>query len=127
MGVICQTAYKAREEYNSGNVRSTLEMGRDLAISATAGAFTGSCVAAFPITALFSGVIYTGISLSGRASWAIGDGSMTDEGKKAYIFDKSQMAVDFTIGNLIGIFVPGAAARKVAKDAEKNMIKLLVK
>ena len=41
----------------------------------------------------------------------------------AYVFDMNQMTVDFSIGALIGMLVPGAAARKVIRDAERNRIK----
>lgn len=40
----------------------------------------------------------------------------------AYIFDTKQMAVDFSIGALIGIIVPGAVARKVASNEAKNPV-----
>ena len=43
--------------------------------------------------------------------------------KMAYVFDMNQMTVDFSIGALIGMLVPGAAARKVIRDAERNRIK----
>ena len=48
---------------------------------------------------------------------------MNNEKKMAYIFDTKQMAVDFSIGALIGIIVPGAVARKLVRDAERNMLK----
>ncbi len=32
---------------------------------------------AFPVTALLSGEIFAGVSLTGRAAWALGDGSMS--------------------------------------------------
>lgn len=66
---------------------------------------------------------YAGVSLTGRAAWALGDSSMNNEKKMAYIFDTKQMAVDFSIGALIGIIVPGAVARKLVRDAERNMLK----
>ena len=44
---------------------------RDVVISAAAGGFTGACVVAFPVTVLFSGEIYAGVSLTGRAAWAL--------------------------------------------------------
>ncbi len=37
MGAICQTVYKANEEWESGNVRSAQEALRNVAISAVAG------------------------------------------------------------------------------------------
>lgn len=123
IGTFCQTVYKANEEWQSGNVRSTIETVRDVVISAAAGGFTGACVVAFPVTVLFSGEIYAGVSLTGRAAWALGDSSMNNEKKMAYIFDTKQMAVDFSIGALIGIIVPGAVARKLVRDAERNMLK----
>ena len=123
MGAICQTVYKANEEWESGNVRSAQEALKDVAISAVAGGFTGACVVAFPVTALFSGEIFAGVSLTGRAAWALGDGSMSKAEKMAYVFDMNQMTVDFSIGALIGMLVPGAAARKVIRDAERNRIK----
>ena len=122
IGTFCQTVYKANEEWQSGNVRSTIETVRDVVISA-AGGFTGACVVAFPVTVLFSGEIYAGVSLTGRAAWALGDSSMNNEKKMAYIFDTKQMAVDFSIGALIGIIVPGAVARKLVRDAEREMWK----
>ena len=121
IGTFCQTVYKANEEWQSGNVRSTIETVRDVVISA-AGGFTGACVVAFPVTVLFSGEIYAGVSLTGRAAWALGDSSMNNEKKMAYIFDTKQMAVDFSIGALIGIIVPGAVARKVASNEAKNPV-----
>ena len=123
IGTFCQTVYKANEEWQSGNVRSTIETVRDVVISAAAGGFTGACVVAFPVTVLFSGEIYAGVSLTGRAAWALGDSSMNNEKKMAYIFDTKKMAVDFSIGALIGIIVPGAVARKLVRDAERNMLK----
>ena len=123
IGTFCQTVYKANEEWQSGNVRSTIETVRDVVISAAAGGFTGACVVAFPVTVLFSGEIYAGVSLTGRAAWALGDSSMNNEKKMAYIFDTKQMAVDFSIGALIGIIVPGAVARKLVRDAEREMWK----
>ena len=123
IGTFCQTVYKANEEWQSGNVRSTIETVRDVVISAAAGGFTGACVVAFPVTVLFSGEIYAGVSLTGRAAWALGDSSMNNEKKMAYIFDTKQMTVDFSIGALIGIIVPGAVARKLVRDAERNMLK----
>ena len=123
MGAICQTVYKANEEWKSGNVRSAQEALRDVAISAVAGGFTGACVVAFPVTALFSGEIFAGVSLTGRAAWALGDGSMSKAEKMVYVFDMNQMTVDFSIGALTGMLVPGAAARKVIRDAERNRIK----
>ena len=117
IGTFCQTVYKANEEWQSGNVRSTIETVRDVVISAAAGGFTGACVVAFPVTVLFSGEIYAGVSLTGRAAWALGDSSMNNEKKMAYIFDTKQMAVDFSIGALIGIIVPGAVARKLVRDS----------
>ena len=123
IGTFCQTVYKANEEWQSGNVRSTIETVRDVVISAAAGGFTGACVVAFPVTVLFSGEIYAGVSLTGRAAWALGDSSMNNEKKMAYIFDTKQMSVDFSIGALIGIIVPGAVARKLVRDAERNMLK----
>lgn len=42
---------------------------------------------------------------------------------EAYVFDMNQITVDFSIGALIGMLVPGAAARKVIRDAERNRIK----
>ena len=123
IGTFCQTVYKANEEWQSGNVRSTIETVRDVVISAAAGGFTGACVVAFPVTVLFSGEIYAGVSLTGRAAWALGDSSMNNEKKMAYIFDTKKMAVDFSIGALIGIIVPGAVARKLVRDAEGNMLK----
>ena len=122
IGTFCQTVYKANEEWQSGNVRSTIETVRDVVISAAAGGFTGACVVAFPVTVLFSGEIYAGVSLTGRAAWALGDSSMNNEKKMAYIFDTKQMAVDFSIGALIGIIVPGAVARKVASNEAKNPV-----
>ena len=122
IGTFCQTVYKANEEWQSGNVRSTIETVRDVVISAAAGGFTGACVVAFPVTVLFSGEIYAGVSLTGRATWALGDSSMNNEKKMAYIFDTKQMAVDFSIGALIGIIVPGAVARKVASNEAKNPV-----
>ena len=47
---------------------------------------------------------------------------MNNEKKMAYIFDTKQMAVDFSIGALIGIIVPGAVARKVASNEAKNPV-----
>ena len=123
IGTFCQTVYKANEEWQSGNVRSTIETVRDVVISAAAGGFTGACVVAFPVTVLFSGEIYAGVSLTGRAAWALGDSSMNNEKKMAYIFDTKQMSVDFSIGALIGIIVPGAVARKLVRDAEREMWK----
>ena len=123
MGAICQTAYKASEEWESGNVRGTEEALRDVIISTVSGGFTGACVVAFPVTALFSGEIYAVVSLTGRVAWAFGDSSMTKDEKKAYIFDLNQMIVDFSIGALIGIIVPEAAAEKLVRDAERNRIK----
>lgn len=123
IGTFCQIVYKANEEWQSGNVRSTIETVRDVVISAAAGGVTGACVVAFPVTVLFSGEIYAGVSLTGRAAWALGDSSMNNEKKMAYIFDTKQMAVDFSIGALIGIIVPGAVARKLVRDAERNMLK----
>ena len=122
IGTFCQTVYKANEEWQSGNVRSTIETVRDVVISAAAGGFTGACVVAFPVTVLFSGEIYAGVSLTGRAAWALGDSSMNNEKKMAYIFDTKQMSVDFSIGALIGIIVPGAVARKVASNEAKNPV-----
>ena len=122
MGAICQTAYKASEEWESGNVRGTEEALRDVIISTVSGGFTGACVVAFPVTALFSGEIYAVVSLTGRAAWAFGDGSMVNQKKMEYIFDMKQMAVDFSIGALIGIIVPGAVARKVASNEAKNPV-----
>ena len=122
IGTFCQTVYKANEEWQSGNVRSTIETVRDVVISAAAGGFTGACVVAFPVTVLFSGEIYAGVSLTGRAAWALGDSSMNNEKKMAYIFDTKQMAVDVSIGALIGIIVPGAVARKVASNEAKNPV-----
>ena len=122
MGAICQTAYKASEEWESGNVRGAEEALRDVIISTESGGFTGACVVAFPVTALFSGEIYAVVSLTGRAAWAFGDSSMTKDEKKAYIFDLNQMTVDFSIGALIGIIVPGAVARKAASNEAKNPV-----
>ena len=107
----------------SGNVRGTEEALRDVIISTVSGGFTGACVVAFPVTALFSGEIYVVVSLTGRVAWAFGDSSMTKDEKKAYIFDLNQMIVDFSIGALIGIIVPEAAAEKLVRDAERNRIK----
>lgn len=73
----------------------------------------------FSSNGAFSGEIYAGVSLTGRAAWALGDSSMNNEKKMAYIFDTKQMAVDFSIGALIGIIVPGAVARKAASNEAK--------
>ena len=123
MGAISASVVGAVNDYSSGNVRSAQEALRDVAISAVAGGFTGACVVAFPVTVLFSGEIFAGVSLTGRAAWALGDGSMSKAEKMAYVFDMNQMTVDFSIGALIGMLVPGAAARKVIRDAERNRIK----
>ena len=123
MGAISASVVGAVNDYSSGNVRSLGEATRDMLISAAAGSFTGACVVSAPLLGLFSSEIYAGVSLTGRAAWAIGDGSMTSEEKKAYIFDRNRIAVDFFVGMLIGMFVPGAVARKLARDAERNMIK----
>ena len=120
IGTFCQTVYKANEEWQSGNVRSTIETVRDVVISAAAGGFTGACVVAFPVTVLFSGEIYAGVSLTGRAAWALGDSSMNNEKKMAYIFDTKQMAVDFSIGALLGIIVPETVGRNVASNVAGN-------
>ena len=45
---------------------------------------------------------------------------MNNEKKMAYIFDTKQMAVDFSIGALIGIIVPGAVAKKTCKRRRKR-------
>ena len=121
IGALSTTAIKAGEELSTGNVRSFSEAARDVVISAAAGGFTGACLIAFPATAFFSPEIYAGVSLTGRASWALGDWSMSNDKKMAYIFDTKQMAVDFSIGSLIGMLVPGMVARKAARDAERNI------
>ena len=120
MGAICQTVYKASGELESGNVRSAEGALRDVVISAAAGGFTGACVVAFPVTVFFSGEIYAGISLTGRVAWALGDGSMANEKKMAYILDMEQMAVDFSIGALLGIIVPETVGRNVASNVAGN-------
>ena len=122
IGALSTTAMKAGEEISTGNVRSAKEALKDVAISAVAGGFTGACVVAFPVTALFSGEIFAGVSLTGRAAWALGDGSMSKAEKMAYVFDMNQMTVDFSIGALIGMLVPGAVARKVASNEAKNPV-----
>ena len=127
IGALSTTAIKAGEELSTGNVRSFSEAARDVVISAAAGGFTGACLIAFPATAFFSPEIYAGVSLTGRASWALGDWSMSNEEKMAYIFDTKQMAVDFSIGSLIGMLVPGMVARKAARDAERNIKKYTCK
>ena len=127
IGALSTTAIKAGEELSTGNVRSFSEAARDVVISAAAGGFTGACLIAFPATAFFSPEIYAGVSLTGRASWALGDWSMSNDKKMAYIFDTKQMAVDFSIGSLIGMLVPGMVARKAARDAERNIKKYICK
>ena len=108
MGAISATVAGAVGDYSSGNVRSTEEAIRDVAIAAISGAITGAVGVKFPgMNRLVEGGVDTAVATVERAAYAALDGDMTLEEKLAYIFDPGQMAVDFVTGVLIGEAVDG--------------------
>ncbi len=105
---ISATVAGAAGDYSSGNVRSTGEAIRDVAISAISGAITGAVGVKFPgMNRLVEGGVDTAVATVERAAYAALDGDMTLKEKLAYIFDPGQMAVDFVTGVLIGEAVDG--------------------
>ena len=108
MGAISASVAGAVGDYSSGNVRSTEEAIRDVAIAAISGAITGAVGVKFPgMNRLVEGGVDTTVATVERAAYAALDGDMTLEEKLAYIFDPGQMAVDFVTGVLIGEAVDG--------------------
>lgn len=51
---------------------------------------------------------------------------MANEKKMAYILDMEQMAVDFSIGALLGIIVPETVGRNVASNVAGNPHKMVI-
>ena len=111
MGAISATVAGAAGDYSSGNVRSTEEAIRDVAIAAISGAITGAVGVKFPgMNRLVEGGVDTAVATAERAAYAALDGDMTLEEKLAYIFDPGQMAVDFVTGVFIGEMLDGMMA-----------------
>ena len=111
MGAISATVAGAVGDYSSGNVRSTEEAIRDVAIAAISGAITGAVGVKFPgMNRLVEGGVDTTVATVERAAYAALDGDMTLEEKLAYIFDPGQMAVDFVTGVFIGEMLDGMMA-----------------
>ena len=108
IGAVSASVAGAAGDYSSGNVRSTEEAIRDVAIAAISGAITGAVGVKFPgMNRLVEGSVDTTVATVERAAYAALDGDMTLEEKLAYIFDPGQMAVDFVTGVVIGEAVDG--------------------
>ena len=117
MGAISASVAGAIGDYSSGNVRSTEEAMRDVAVSMVSGALTGAITgglgaklaSAFPKAAKVVGKIpladwakvglfNTGDGILGRLVYAVADGNMSVEEKFAYAFSPEHMAMDFVGG-----------------------------
>ena len=123
MGAISASVAGAVGDYSSGNVRSTEEAIRDVAIAAISGAITGAVGVKFPgMNRLVEGGVDTAVATVERAAYAALDGDMTLEEKLAYIFDPGQMAVDFVTGVLIGEAVDGIGKKLPSGWFKRNSI-----
>lgn len=117
MGVISETVAGAVGDYSSGNVRSTEEAIRDVAVSMVSGALTGAITgglgaklaSGFPKAAEAVGKIpmadwakvelfNMGDGILGRFVYAMADGNMSVEEKLAYAFSLERMGMDFLGG-----------------------------
>ena len=117
MGTLSATITGAIGELKSGNVRSTGEVIRDLAVSGISGAVTGAIGVKLPekegiANCLIEGFANSGGSTLERAIAAIADKDMSWTDKKKYIFDIKQMGIDFGVGMGIGHAVNKINARK---------------
>ena len=117
MGTLSATITGAIGELKSGNVRSTGEVIRDLAVSGISGAVTGAIGVKLPekegiANCLIEGFANSGGSALERAIAAIADKDMSWEEKRNYIFDVKQMGIDFAVGMGIGHAVNKINARK---------------
>ena len=117
IGAVSASVAGAVGDYSSGNVRSTEEVIRDVAVSMVSGALTGAITgglgakltSAFPKAAEAVGKIpladwakvglfNTGDGILGRLVYAVADGNMSVEEKFAYAFSPEHMAMDFLGG-----------------------------
>ena len=117
IGAISATVAGAAGDYSSGNVRSTEEAMRDVAVSMVSGALTGAITgglgaklaSGFPKAAeavgkipianwTKAGLFNTGDGILGRFVYAMADGDMSGEEKFAYAFSPEYMAMDFLGG-----------------------------
>ena len=117
IGAVSASVAGAVGDYSSGNVRSTEEAIRDVAVSMVSGALTGAITgglgakltSAFPKAAEAVGKIpmadwakvglfNTGDGILGRLVYAVADGNMSVEEKFAYAFSPEHMAMDFVGG-----------------------------
>lgn len=117
IGAVSASVAGAVGDYSSGNVRSTEEVIRDVAVSMVSGALTGAITgglgakltSAFPRAAEAVGKIpladwakvglfNTGDGILGRMVYAVADGNMSVEEKFAYAFSPEHMAMDFLGG-----------------------------
>lgn len=117
IGAVSASVAGAVGDYSSGNVRSTEEVIRDVAVSMVSGALTGAITgglgakltSAFPKAAeavgkipladwAKAGLFNTGDGILGRMVYAVADGNMSVEEKFAYAFSPEHMAMDFLGG-----------------------------
>lgn len=117
IGAVSASVAGAVGDYSSGNVRSTEEVIRDVAVSMVSGALTGAITgglgakltSAFPKAAEAVGKIpladwakvglfNTGDGILGRMVYAVADENMSVEEKFAYAFSPEHMAMDFLGG-----------------------------
>lgn len=121
IGAFSATVSGAIKDLSSGNVRSVEETARDLVIAVGAGAFTGGCAVTYPQLGLLSlGLIYAGVSMTGRSAWALGDGTMGTGDRLSYIFDIYQIVDDLFTGMFIGLSIPDAAGGKAVGTAKNG-------
>ena len=117
IGAVSASVAGAVGDYSSGNVRSTEEAMRDVAVSMVSGALTGAITgglgaklaSAFPKAAkvvekipladwVKVGLFNTGDGILGRFVYAMADGNLSVEEKFAYAFSPEHMGMDFLGG-----------------------------
>ena len=117
IGAVSASVAGAVGDYSSGNVRSTEEAMRDVAVSMVSGALTGAITgglgaklaSAFPKAAkvvekipladwVKVGLFNTGDGILGRFVYAMADGDLSVEEKFAYAFSLERMGMDFLGG-----------------------------